>query len=165
MPTLESFRTFVFRSGSTTPSWRRSVSALHLPELFSQGARMVSFLAHEHAFRLHANCVVADHLLLALLDDHRTLALLQDTGADVEAVRRAIAPRLVPEPPNADYKAVLPKSSSLQKTREDAHVVAEGRGAHLIEPEDLLLALVVPTKDGRLSKAAEDLIAAGFTHT
>jgi len=47
-------------------------------------------------------------------------------------------------------------------TRE---VVAEGRGAHLIEPEDLLLALVVPTKDGRLSKAAEDLIASGFTHT
>ena len=164
MPTLESFRTFVFRSGSTTPSWRRSVSALHLPELFSQGARMVSFLAHEHAFRLHANCVVADHLLLALLDDHRTLALLQDTGADVGAVRRSIAPRLVAEPESADYKAVLPKSSGLHKAWEDAHAIGERRGARLIEPEHLLLALVVPTKDGRLTQTARDLIASGFGH-
>lgn len=165
MPTLESFRTFVFRTASTTPSWRRSVSALHMPEPFSQGARMVSFLAHEHAFRLHANCVGVDHLLLALLDDHHTLALLQDIGANVGAVRRAIAPRLVPEPESADYKAVLPKTSGLQKAWEDAHAIAKRRGARLIEPEHLLLALVVPTKDGRLTNTARDLIASGFGHT
>ena len=165
MPTLESFRTFVFRSSSTAASWRRSVSALHMPEPFSQGARMVSFLAHEHAFRLHANCVGIDHLLLALLDDHRSLALLQDTGANVGAVRRAIAPRLVPERKSADYRAVLPKSSGLHKAWEDAHVIAERRGARLIEPEHLLLALVFPTKDGRLSKTASDLFASGFGHT
>jgi ATP-dependent Clp protease ATP-binding subunit ClpA len=126
---------------------------------------MVSFLAHEYAFRLHANCVDSDHLLLALLDDQRTLALLQGTGANVGAVRRAIAPRLVPEPEGADYKAVLPKSSVLQKAWEDAHVIADRRGARLIEPEHLLLALVVPTRDGRLSKTARDLIASGFGHT
>lgn len=165
MPTLESFRTFVFRGASTVPSWRRSVSALDMPEPFSQGARMVSLLAHEHAFRLHANCVDGDHLLLALLDDHRALALLEETGANVGAVRRAIAPRLVPEPENADYKAVLPKSSVLQKAWEDAHVVAERRGANWIEPEHLLLALVVPTKDGRLSETARDLIASGLGHS
>jgi ATP-dependent Clp protease ATP-binding subunit ClpA len=136
-----------------------------MPEPFSQGARMVSFLAHEHAFRLHANCVGIDHLLLALLDDQRTLALLQDTGTNVVAVRRAIAPRLVPELESADYKAVLPKSSGLHKVWEDAHVIAERRGARLIEPEHLLLALLVPTKDGRLSKTASDLIASGFEHT
>ena len=165
MPTLESFRTFVFRSASTAPSWKRSVSALHMPEPFGQSARMVSFLAHEHAFRLHANCVGVDHLLLALLDDHRTLALLQDNGANVGAVRRAIAPRVVPEPERADYKAVLPKSSMLHKAWEDAHAIADRRGACLIEPEHLLLALVVPTKDGRLSNTARDLIASGFGHT
>ena len=164
MPTLESFRTFVFRSASTAPSWKRSVSALQMPEPFSQGARMVSFLAHEHAFRLHASCVGADHLLLALLDDPRTLALLQDAGADVGAVRRAIAPRLVPEPESTDYKAVLPKSSGLHKAWEDAHAIGERRGARLIEPEHLLLALVVPTKDGRLTQTARDLIASGFGH-
>ena len=164
MPTLESFRTFVFRSASTAPSWKRSVSALHMPEPFSQAARLVSFQAHEHAFRLHARCVAGDHLLLALLDDHRSLALLQEAGADVGAVRRSIAPRLVPEPEGADYKAVLPKSSVLQKAWGDAHGIAEGRGARLIEPEHLLLALVVPTKDGRRSKTAGDLIAAGFGH-
>jgi len=135
-----------------------------MPESFSQGARMVSFLAHEHAFRLHASCVGADHLLLALLDDHRTLALLQDTGADVGAVRRSIAPRLVAEPESADYKAVLPKSSGLHKAWEDAHAIGERRGARLIEPEHLLLALVVPTKDGRLTQTARDLIASGFGH-
>ena len=164
MPTLESFRTFVFRSASTAPSWRRSVSALHMPEPFGQGARMVSFLAHEHAFRLHANCVGVDHLMLALLDDHRSLALLQDIGANVGAMRRAIAPRLMPEPESADYKTVLPKSSGLHKAWEDAHAIAERRGARLIEPEHLLLALVVPTKDGRLSNTARDLIASGFGH-
>src|SRR4051812_15524366 len=73
MPTLASFRTFVFRSASTVPSWQRSVSAVHMPELFSPRARMVSFLAHEHAFRLHANGVGGDHLLLALPDDRRCL--------------------------------------------------------------------------------------------
>jgi ATP-dependent Clp protease ATP-binding subunit ClpA len=165
MPTLDSFRTFVFRSASTVPSWKRSVSALHMPEPFSQGARMVSFLAHEHAFRLHANCVGSDHLLLALLDDRRCLALMQETGANVGAVRRAIAPRLVPEPESADQKPVLPKTSGLHKAWEDAHGIAERRGARLIEPEHLLLALVVPTKDGRLSKTAGDLIASGFGHT
>lgn len=165
MPTLESVRTFVFRSASTAPSWRRSVSALHMPEAFSQAARMVSFLAHEHAFRLHANGVGVDHLLLALLDDPRALALLQGTGANVGAVRRAIAPRLVPEPESADYKAVLPKTSRLQKAWEVAHVMAARRGARLVEPEHLLEALVVPSKDGRLSEAGKDLIASGFGQT
>jgi ATP-dependent Clp protease ATP-binding subunit ClpA len=165
MPTLDSFRTFVRRSASTVPSWKRSVSALDMPEPFSQGARMVTFLAHEHAFRLHADCVGSDHLLLALLDDHRALALLQETGANVGAVRRAIAPRLVPEPESSAYQAVLPRSSGIHKAWGDAHAIAERRGARLIEPEHLLLALVVPTKDGRLSETARNLIASGFGHT
>lgn len=165
MPTLDSFRTFVRRSAWTVPSWKQSVSALHMPEAFSQGTRMVSFLAHEHAFKLHTNCVGSDHLLLALLDDHRALAMLQETGANVDALRRAIAPRLVPEPKRAAYQAILPKSSVLHKAWGDAHAIAERRGAHLIEPEHLLLALVVPTNDGRLSKTATDLIASGFGHT
>ncbi len=165
MPTLESFRTFVFRSASTVPSWQRSVSALDMPEPFSQRARLVSFLAHEHAMRLHSNGVGIDHLMLALLDDPHTLALVQESGANVGAVRRAIASRLSPEPESGGYKAVLPKTSWLQKTWEDAHVVAARRGARLIEPEHLLLALVVPNKDGRLSPAASDLIASGFGHT
>jgi ATP-dependent Clp protease ATP-binding subunit ClpA len=164
MPTLESFRAFVFRAGSTVPSWKRSVSALHMPELFSQSARMVSFLAHEHAFKLRSNCVCVDHLLLALLDDRGVLALLQESGANVGAVRRAIAPRLVPEPESADYGAVLPKSSGLHKAWGDAHGIAERRGARSIEPEHLLLALVVPSKDGRLSNTARDLIASGVGH-
>lgn len=164
MPTLESFRTFMFRSVSPAPSWIGSASALDMPEPFSQGARMVSFRAHEHAFRLHANCVGADHLLLALLDDQRALAVLQDTGANVGAVRRAIAPRLAPGPKRAEYTAVLPKSSLVQKAWKDAHAIAEQRGASLIEPEHLLLALVVPTKGGQLSDTARDLIASGLGH-
>lgn len=165
MPTLESFRTFVFRSASTSPPWKRSVSALDMPERFSQSARMVSFLAHEHAFRLRADGVDGDHLLLALLDDHRALALLQDSGADVGAVRRAIAPRLVPGPERADYHAVLPKTSVLHKAWGDAHTMAARRGERLIEPEHLLQALVIHSKDGRLSDTARDLIASGFGPT
>jgi ATP-dependent Clp protease ATP-binding subunit ClpA len=165
MPTLESFVAFVFRSTSATPTWRRSASALHLPETFSQGARRVSVLAHEHAFRLHADAVGVDHLLLALLDDHRALALLQEAGANAGAVRRAIAPRLLPASEGAEYRAVLPKTSTLHKAWKDAHVIAERRGARLIEPEHLLLALVVPSRDGRLSNTARDLVASGFGHT
>jgi ATP-dependent Clp protease ATP-binding subunit ClpA len=165
MPTLESFRTFVFRSAAASPPWKRSVSALDMPQLFSEGARMVSFLAHEHALRLRANGVGGDHLLLALLDDPRALALLQGSGANVGALRRAIAPRLVPKPESAEYKAVLPKTSVLHKAWGDAHTMAARRGARLIEPEHLLLALVMPSKDGRRSDTARDLIASGFGHT
>src|SRR3954462_5338969 len=121
MPTLDSFRTFVRRNASTVPSWKRSASALDMPEAFSQGARMVSFQAHEHAFRLHSNGVGGDHLLLALLDDHRALALLREVGTNVGAVRRAIAPRLVPAPERVDYQAVLPKTSVVHKAWGDAH--------------------------------------------
>src|SRR5262249_314258 len=97
MPTLDSFRTFVARTGHTGQSWKRSISALHMPERFSQDARMVSFVAHEHAFRLGHNCVGTDHLVLALLDDHRALALLQNAGVNVDAVRRIIGQRMASE--------------------------------------------------------------------
>src|SRR5262245_8519901 len=123
MPTLDSFRTFVFRSASTVDSWKRSVSALHMPERFSQDARMVSFLAHEHAFRLRHNCVNTDHLALALLDDPRTLALLQNAGANVDGVRGAIALRMASEPESTKRDAVLPKTSMLHKAWGDAHVI------------------------------------------
>src|SRR5262245_43266501 len=108
MPTLDSLRTFVFRSASAVSSWKRSVSVLHMPERFSQDARMVSFLAHEHAFRLRHSCVSTDHLALALLDERRALALLQNTGANVDGVRRAIALRLASEPESTERDAVLP---------------------------------------------------------
>jgi ATP-dependent Clp protease ATP-binding subunit ClpA len=133
-----------------------------MPPFFSQGARMVSFRAHEHAFRLRSDGVGGDHLLLALLDDDRALALLNESGADVEGLRRAIAPRLAPELERAGYEAVLPKTSVLQKAWDDAQGIAERRGARLVEPEHLLLALVAPTKDGRRSRTAADLIASGF---
>jgi ATP-dependent Clp protease ATP-binding subunit ClpA len=161
MPTLESFRTFVGRGA--VPPWKQSVSALDMPERFSQEARMVSFLAHETAFRLRKNCVDTDHLLLVLLDDHRVLALLQSAGANVEDLRGAIALRMTPEPERTTHDAVLPKSSSLHKAWGDAHVIADRRGARSIGPEHLLLALVVADK-GMLSKTARDLIASGFAH-
>jgi ATP-dependent Clp protease ATP-binding subunit ClpA len=136
-----------------------------MPERFSQDARMVSFLAHEHAFRLRHNCVNTDHLALALLDDPRTLALLQNAGANVDGVRGAIALRMASEPESTKRDAVLPKTSMLHKAWGDAHVIAERRGAWLIEPEHLLLALVVPTKDGRFSNTGGDLVASGFGGT
>jgi ATP-dependent Clp protease ATP-binding subunit ClpA len=160
MPTLDSFRTFVFRSNATVPAWKRSVSALHMPERFSRDARMVSFLAHEHAFRSGSNCVVPDHLVLALLDDQRGLAALQNAGANVPALRQAIALRVVSEPESTKQDAILPKSSGLHKAWGDAHAIADSQGARLIEPEHLLLALVV--RDRVQSRTAQDLIASGF---
>jgi len=133
-----------------------------MPERFSQDARMVSFVAHEHAFRLRHNCVGTDHLVLALLDDRRALALLQNTGVNVDVVRRAIALRMASEPESMKHDAVLPKSSGLHKAWGDAHVIAQRGGAEFIEPEHLLLALVDPTNTGFLSTAARDLIASGF---
>jgi len=135
-----------------------------MPERFSQDARMVSFLAHEHAFRLGHNCVSTDHLALALLDERRALALLQNTGANVDGVRRAIALRMASEPESTERDTELPRSSMLHKAWGDAHVIADRRGAWLIEPEHLLLALLVPTKDGRLFKTGRDLLASGFGH-
>jgi ATP-dependent Clp protease ATP-binding subunit ClpC len=135
-----------------------------MPERFSQDARMVSFEAHEHAFRLRHNCVGTDHLVLALLDDQRALALLQNAGVNVDVVRQAIALRMASEPESMKHDAVLPKSSGLHKAWGDAHVIAERRGARLIEPEHLLLALVVPNK-GFQSTTARDLIASGFKRT
>jgi len=136
-----------------------------MPEGFSQDARMVSFVAHEHAFRLRHNCVGTDHLALALLDDQRALALLQNAGVNVDAVRRIIGQRMASEAESTRRDAVLPKSSGLHKAWGDAHVIAERRGARLIEPEHLLLALVVPTNKGFLSTTATDLIASGFGRT
>jgi len=130
-----------------------------MPLRFSQDARTVSFLAHEHAFRLRMNCVAADHLLLALLDDRDVLALLRDAGVNIDGLRQAMAPRMVPEPESTEVDAVLPRSSCLHKAWGDAHGIAERHGARFIEPEHLLLALVAPD---RLSKAAEDLVAFGF---
>jgi ATP-dependent Clp protease ATP-binding subunit ClpA len=164
MPTLNSLRAFVFRSASPVPPWKRSVSALHMPERFSQDARMVSFVAHEHAFRLRSNCVETGHLLLALLDDRRALAFLQNSGADVDALRKAVALRMVPEPESKTRDTVLPKSSGLHKAWGDAHEIADSRGAPLIEQEHLLLALVVPGEK-LVSTTARDLIAAGFRPT
>ena len=162
MPTLESFRTFVFRSASTVNPWKGSVSALDMPERFGREARMVSFLAHEHAFRLRRNCVDGDHLLLALLENDRALALLQNSGANADVVRLPLALRMVPELERTKRDAVLPKSSVLHKAWGDAHVIADRQGARLIEPEHLLLALVVPDKAGRLSNTARNLLASGF---
>jgi ATP-dependent Clp protease ATP-binding subunit ClpA len=162
MPTLDSFRTFVFRSASTVDPWKRSVSALHMPERFSQDARLVSFLAHEHAFRRRHDCVGSDHLLLALLDNKRAVALLQSTGANADVVRLPLALRMAPELESTKRDAVLPKSSGLHKAWGDAHVIADRQGARLIEPEHLLLALVVPDRAGRLSNTARNLIASGF---
>jgi len=133
-----------------------------MPERFSQDARVVSFLAHEHAFRLRHNCVGTTHLVLALLENQRALALLQNAGANVDVVRHAIAQEMASEPESTKRDAVLPKSSGLHKAWGDAQVIAERQGARLIEPEHLLLALVVPTKQGRLSITARALIASGF---
>jgi ATP-dependent Clp protease ATP-binding subunit ClpA len=162
MPTLESFRTFVFRSAATVPAWKRSVSALLMPVRFSQRTRMVSFVAHEIAFRSGNNSVETSHLVLALLDDHGALAVLQNAGTDVPALRRAMAPRLGPSPEGMKRDAILPKSSGIHKAWADAHTVADGQGAHSIEPEHLLQALVIP--DGRPSNTTKDLIASGFGH-
>ena len=164
MPTLDSFRTFIFRSASVDP-WKRSISALHMPERFGRDARMVSFLAHERAFRLRHDCVGIDHLLLALLENDRALALLQNSGANADVVRLPLALRMVPGLERTKRDAVLPKSSVLHKAWGDAHVIADRQGARLIEPEHLLLALVVPDKAGRLSNTARKLIASGFGRT
>jgi ATP-dependent Clp protease ATP-binding subunit ClpA len=160
MPTLESFRTFVFRSAETVPAWKRSVSALVMPERFSQDARMVSFVAHEIAFRSESNCVETSHLVLALLGDHGALAVLQNAGTDVPALRRAMEQRLMPAPEGMKRDAILPKSSGIHKAWADAHTIADGQGAHSIEPEYLLQALRI--SDGRLSNTTKDLIASGF---
>lgn len=160
MPTLESFRTFAFRSAATAPAWKRSVSALLMPVRFSHRTRMVSFVAHEIAFRSGSNCVDTSHLVLALLDDHGALARLQNAGADVPALRRAMEQRLMPAPEGMKHDAILPKSSGIHKAWADAHTIADGQGAHSIEPEHLLQALVVP--DSRLSNTTRDLIASGF---
>src|SRR5687768_9579742 len=154
MPTLESFRTFMFRSTATVPAWKRSVSALLMPVRFSQRTRMVSFVAHEIAFRSGSNCVETSHLVLALLDDHGALAELQNAGTDVPAVRRAMEQRLMPAPEGMKRDAILPKSSGIHKAWADAHTIADGQGAHSIEPEHLLQALVIP--DGRLSNTTKD---------
>ena len=160
MPTLESFRTFVFRSAATIPAWKRSVSAPLMPVRFSQRTRMVSFVAHEIAFRSESNCVDTSHLVLALLDDPGALAVLQNAGADVPALRRAMKQRLMPAPEGMKRDAILPKSSGIHKAWADAHTIADGQGAHSIEPEHLLQALVI--SDGRLSNVTKDLIASGF---
>jgi ATP-dependent Clp protease ATP-binding subunit ClpA len=160
MPTLESFRRFVFRSAATVPAWKRSVSALVMPERFSQDARMVSFVAHEIALRCGSNCVDGAHLVLALLDDHGALAVLQNAGTDLPALRRAMERRLMPAPEGMRRDAILPTSSGVHKAWADAHTIADGQGARSIEPEHLLRALVIP--DGPLSNTTKDLIASGF---
>ena len=161
MPTLESFRTFVFRSPATTPAWKRSVSALVMPERFSQSTRLVSFQAHEHAFRSGANCVDTNHLVLALLADDGALAMLQNAGANVPALGRAMALKTAPPPDGAKREGILPKSSGLHKAWRDAHAIADGQSARSIDPEHLLLALMVP--DRLQSTTTRDLIASGFT--
>jgi ATP-dependent Clp protease ATP-binding subunit ClpA len=160
MPTLESFREFAFRSAATAPAWKRSVSALLMPARFSQRTRMVSFVAHEIALQSGSNCVDTSHLVLALLDDRGALAMLQDAGTDVPALRRAMERRLLPAPEGMRRDAILPKSSGIHKAWADAHTIADGQGAHSIEPEHLLNALVIP--DSRLSNTTKDLIASGF---
>jgi ATP-dependent Clp protease ATP-binding subunit ClpA len=159
MPTLQSFRTFVFRSAATVPAWKRSVSSLVMPVRFSQRTRMVSFVAHEIASRAESNCVDTSHLVLALLDDHGALAVLQNAGMDVPALRRAMEQRLVPAPEGMKRDEILPKSSGIHKAWADAHTIADAQGAHSIEPEHLLQALVVPGV--RLSNITKDLIASG----
>ena len=163
MPTLESFRTFAFRNAATVPAWKRSVSALLMPVRFSQLTRMVSFVAHEIAFRSESNCVDTSHLVLALLDDPGALAVLQNAGADVPALRRAMEQRLMPAPEGMKRDAILPKSSGIHKAWADAHTIASSQGAHSIEPEHLLQALVIP--DDRLSNVTKDLVASGFRPT
>jgi ATP-dependent Clp protease ATP-binding subunit ClpA len=160
MPTLESFRTFAFRSAATVPAWKRSVSALVMPVRFSPRTRMMSFVAHEIAFRSGSNCVDTSHLVLALLDDQGALALLRNAGADVPALRRAMEQRLTPAPEGMKRDAILPKSSGIHKAWADAHTIADAQGSHSIEPKHLLQALVIP--DGSLSNTTKDLIASGL---
>jgi ATP-dependent Clp protease ATP-binding subunit ClpA len=160
MPTLDSFRTFVFRPAATVPGWKRSVSALHMPERFSQETRMVSFLAHEHAFRSGSNCVDGDHLVLSLLENPRALTMLESAGANVPALRQAIAARAARQQESVKCDGVLPKSSGVHKAWGDAHAIADSRGARFIEPEHLLLALVVP--GNARANTTRILIESGF---
>jgi len=134
-----------------------------MPERFSRDSRLLTFLAHEHAFRLHHDGVGASHLVLALLDDDRGLALLKNGGADIDVLRQALGQRMLPEPERARTDAVLPKTSTLHKAWGDAHEIADRSGARSIEPEHLLLALV--PEDEPLSNTAKDLIASGFGRT
>ena len=159
MPTLRSFRNFVTRA-STQPAWQRDPSSLHMPDRFSQNARMASFLAHEHAFRSGTNCVDTDSLVLALLDHPRGLAALENGGANVTALRQAILSRKSSERPYARRDPILPRSSGLHKAWSDAHLIADREGSLLIEPEHLLQALmVVPNAQTNIVR---DLIASGF---
>jgi ATP-dependent Clp protease ATP-binding subunit ClpA len=160
MPTLTSLLTFLAPSPTPAPAWRKSVSALVMPARFSRESRLVSFLAHEQAFARRQNCVDTDDLVLVLLDDHPTRAMLEQAGADVDLIRQAITRRMAAEPVEERIDGVLPKSSTLHKAWQDAHDVADSLRSPSITPAHLLLATV--HDDTCLSKAARDLIASGF---
>lgn len=139
---------------------RRAVSALNMPERFSEASRLVGQMAYDHAVSLRQDHVSDDCLLLALIDYQRAADMLQQCGAKIETLRSLILSRIVPEPDSVAIPEVLPPCSGLGHTWLEAHWEANQRKTYLVEPEHLLVGLV--RDDRYVSRAAKDLTAAGF---
>ena len=147
-------------SGFTHRFQRTPVSALNMPERFSEESRVVGQMAYDHARRLRQDYVGVDCLLLALMDHPRTDAMMEQCGANVDAIRAAVARRILPELAATEIPDVLPLGSGLGHAWLEAHWEANTKRSYWIEPEHLLRALI--RDKSMMSKAAKDLIAAGF---
>lgn len=139
----------------------KPVHALVMPDMLSADSRAVMHTAHDHALKLQQPYVCADHLVLALLDHPRVRTIVEDCGADVEGIRKAV---LLRNPPDTDFVPTtdpLPKTSTVAMMFSDARWEVKDFRREPVEPQHLLAALL--RNNTPESKISRDLKSFGLT--
>ena len=111
---------------------------------FNRAAKLVLALAQDEAFRrFHRGFIGPEHVLLALIREHESVAaqVLRSFGVDIVSARQTLEAISGRGDPQQEFAEIV-LSPGTRKIIELASEEAKGLGAETVAPEHVLLAIV-----------------------